>query len=156
MSVTIKSWFAAHESGTKFYQVFAISSSASPRAYIVTHWGPYTSFMSVSPRDTGQCKTVEVKRGEADWEAGRIMSSKLKRGYRFVPNATEDIHESDELSSVLYKHFKTSHASQIYTGLTGDDSYTNPAVGEMNLEDLPRPPKPTEDAGPKHEEWGTW
>jgi hypothetical protein len=156
MSVTIKSWFAVHETGTKFYQVFAISSSASPRAYIVTHWGPYMLGVGCLPREIGQCKAVEVKRGEADWEADRTMSSKLKRGYRFVPNLTKDIHESDELSSVLYRYFKASHAAQIYTGLTGDDSYTNPAVGGMNLEDLPRPPKPTEDAGPKHEEWGTW
>lgn len=161
MSVTIKSWFAVHDGKTKFYQVFAISSSESAKAYIVTHWGPYSSASTPSPKFDGQCKAVEVKRAEVDWEADRVMSGKKKRGYAFCPNINRELHDPEATSRFLYEHLKTSHASEIYTGLTGDGSYTNPAVGEMDLEHLFRPSSKEADETeasdePKHEEWGTW
>lgn len=161
---TIRGWKSIHTEGTKFYAVYAISSSTSNKAFVVTHWGRLDSGMVPKPRQTGQCKIKEVKSFEVDWEADRAASAKKNRGYSFgAPH--EDRHmRPDRFQQNLLELLKGDDARRIFNTICNgeasiDEPVENRLVGEDDgpIEDDTHSRKATPKPPPeKHEDWGSW
>lgn len=154
MLARVKSWFARHESGTKFYQVYAISMEGADTCCIVTHWGPYSPGGTTLPSASGQSKVTWVKSSALEWEASRAMNLKKGRGYNFSPNLGEDFSSPEAFESFLKMTFKRPHALEMSVTLCVPSG----AVGESDLEYLfsKRPPSSEPEESSRSEEWGSW
>lgn len=161
MSFSIKTWYAKHEGGTKFYKVYALARVGG-EAVCITHWGATGDGLDLKPKWYGQTKRKNCLASNVEWEADRMRTAKKNRGYKFGPPSTE-IYSPDEFSVAVHALLKSRDADEVleYIGLEDRraevDGEIDPVDGSFVPSKRTRKTKPAPAADiDRGESWGSW
>lgn len=146
---------AAHESGSKYYQVIRIQEEGSSRGIVITHWGKMHPGAPIEPRNHGQYK-MEMCESSVVSTANSAIKNKKNRGYSVWVDRKDQSGLGDfEIMAIINSWLKPHDAELAISYLFKTKDDLDP-FAEPEEEEYVKPvfaPAITEST---KKEWGTW
>lgn len=152
--ITIERAFCVHEEGTKFYQIYTITSDVpTAPAFSVNHWGAYSTGADITPASHGQNTPFPANRNRESRErTSKMIASKKKRGYTDWKVSVQQCNTEEAFNDAVKGIFNGGSSEILHhmqKAIEMDDDFHS---GAKKAKKVSAPETPI-DRGPL---WGEW